>query len=173
MTPLQLKLLDAVRDSLSQYGYSPRIADLAAALRVSLPRIGQLITELVDGGHLNRAPNKARGLSLPGVCDLRSVSSEQLRDELARRGEVVGALSVPARRILGRGVTCAADCCDIEVKVGHLMCRDHWLSLPFDLRQSILAAHSQARRTGAVEDADCFGELVRQARELTGWRVAA
>jgi hypothetical protein len=172
MTPLQIETLDFVRGYIERMGFGPRYQEIADKFGITPAAAFYRVAGLVEAGQLRKG---GRGsLELVGVPDLRAVDSATLRSELARRGEIIGALSVPERRVMGRrAVTCAAPCCDIEVPVGHLMCRDHWFSLPLDLRQKLLAAHSLARRTGDAGCARYYGELVDQARELAGNARAA
>ncbi|MEO7688782.1 MAG: hypothetical protein ABIS51_05805 [Sphingomonas sp.] len=172
MTPQGLETLDFVRVHIQRMGVGPRYQEIGEAFGIGPVAAFYRVEKLVEAGQLQKGPRGS--LELVGTPDLRTVDSAALRAELARRGEIVGALAVPERHVMGRrAVTCAAPCCDIEVPMGHLMCRDHWLSLPFELRQDLLRAHSQARRSGTPDDAQFYGDLVDQARELTGRQRAA
>ncbi|WEK02478.1 MAG: hypothetical protein P0Y59_02750 [Candidatus Sphingomonas phytovorans] len=174
MTPHQIATLDFVRSHIERMGFAPTYPEIAQHFRISTPSAFNRVEQLIDQGHLRKSIARRRGLELAGTDDLRAVPSSVLRSELERRGETVGALTGrPWRTMNSRAVTCAVDCCDIEVKLGHLMCRDHWRSLPWDLRQDIFAAHASAKRTRLSDDADAYGELVRQARELAAGRIAA
>ncbi len=174
MTPVQLKTLDFVRSFKEQWGYAPSFREIGDAFAISHVAAMYRVETLVAAGKLRSTHGKARSLELIDDVDLTTVSVADLRAELARRGEVPGALSVPERRVMGRrAVTCAADCCDIAVRVGHLMCRHHWFQVPFALREAIKTAHALARETGETGDADRFGELVLEARELVAGRREA
>lgn len=174
MTPHQIATLDFVRSHIETMGFAPTYPEIAEHFRISTPSAFNRVEQLIDQGHLRKNAAHRRGLELVREADLRGVESARLRAELARRGEVVGAISEPVRRVMGRGhVTCAVDSCDIEIRPGRLMCRDHWLSLSWGLRQDILDAHAKARHTRLSDDAEAYGELVRRARELVAGRVAA
>ena len=85
MTPKQLALLDFIRDRIALTGVSPTYEEMRQHLDFrSKSRLFQAVKALVADGHLIKAPERARGLSLPGV-DLRSAPTPALRGELARR----------------------------------------------------------------------------------------
>lgn len=159
MTPLQLQVLDYVRE-LSDGGISPSVRQIAARIGAKSPSTAQRVIEgLVRDGHLARRPGSTRSLRLADQPDLRRATSDALRAELARRGETTEALRVPEARAYGRRISCAADTCGIAVQRGHLFCRTHWFALPDDLRAGILGAF-RARDTARYQ------QLVGQARDI-------
>lgn len=165
MTPRQIKILDAVREMLAVGGYSPTYRELAAVMDCAVSKAFEAADALVRSGHLAREPG-SRGLRLAGRVDLRAVPSDELRGEIARRGETLGALSVRDKTFYGRGRPCAADSCGAEVNLGQLFCRIHWFALSRELQDGI--KHAFARR-----DVDRYQALVSEARDLIdsgAWR---
>lgn len=158
MTPVALRALDFVRDRISRFGFAPLQQEIADALGVSVPRANHVISDLVEAGHLTRVPGQRRGLALPGTPDLRSVGTEQLRGELARRGLTFDALAIP-EPLAYQGRPCAATCCGIEVERGKLMCRRHWHQLPRPLRDNIVNAFY-------ARDLDAYRAMVGEAIDL-------
>lgn len=166
MTPLQQRAFDFVRDRITEAGYSPTAGEIMEELE--LPSEGSarnLIDALVRMKKLAKVAGCTRNLAIAGAPDLSLVGTGALRAELARRGASLDALVLkPLPANVGR--PCAASYCEERVKPGKLMCRDHWLALPKELREKIFAAF-RARRT------EEYGELVRQAIELADTRVDA
>jgi hypothetical protein len=73
------------------------------------------------------------------------------RADIAQRTEIIARHRAPL---------CTAHNCGRHVaQRGHIMCRDHWLSLPMPLRIAILEAH-RARHRQVYQDA------VREAVDL-------
>lgn len=85
-----------------------------------------------------------------------------------------------------RTVCCAAERCRETVRIGHLMCRDHWLSLPRRMQDLILRSYRAraerphiyqanvraavdliAQREGAYQDIQ-FGEVLETQPRLAG-----
>lgn len=159
MTPAQLKALDYIRD-LSSAGITPTMREIATRLDLSGPSGAKRVVDcLVDSGHLTRRPGRTRGLEIAGQPDLRVVPTEAMIAELGRRGKSLDALRGGPRTNMGRYVaTCAADCCQIEVRRGHLFCRQHWFSLPDSLQKRILAAFG-------ADDGDAYELAITEARD--------
>ena len=166
MTPEQLRILDFVRDRITEVGHAPTIRETATAQRLSVTGAHKIIDALVSSGKLRRTPAASRGLEVVDAIDLRGVGTSALRAELARRGETLEAL--PSGRGLATGTkqTCAADTCGAPVQRGQLMCRTHWFALPRDLRDDILTTHARALRYRRGEDVTRYQELVAQARDV-------
>lgn len=160
MTPALVKTLDMVRTRIESTGYAPTLDEIAEATGATKSRVHARIADLDRRGKLRKISNRARGIELAEVPDMRTVPSDLLRAELARRGETLSALSTGERRAYGRrAVSCAADSCGIEVPKGHLFCRRHWFGLPLDLRQTIL-------RTFAARDVNAYQDAVARARDI-------
>ncbi|MES2987644.1 MAG: hypothetical protein V4808_07045 [Pseudomonadota bacterium] len=167
MTPNQINALDYIRSTITKGGFSPTLAEIGGRIGVSAPGALRIVRALADGGHIRRLPGKARGIELPDA-DLRHIDTEALKAELARRGVIGGAFSRPERRAVhGRAVTCAADCCTIEVRFGHAFCLDHYRAISLGTRQELHAANLAARTTRSAEDAsryqDAFGQACDEA----------
>jgi DNA-binding MarR family transcriptional regulator len=158
MTPTQAKVLDIVRERLDA-GLSPSFGEVADACGVTRPTATEAVSRLVEAGYLRRVARRHRSIALADRPDLRAVSSEQLAAELARRGKTFGAIGGYNRPTMARGaVTCAADCCQVPVRRGHLFCRDHWFALPEQLRQRILASFG-------AKDVEGYEMAVTEARD--------
>lgn len=158
MTPAQLKVLDAVRVRIDA-GFTPTHAEIGRACGVTSQAVGYTLRQLVEMGHLSRHPRRHRAIALPDRPDLRTVSSEHLQAELARRGVTFGAIDGYHRPTMARGsVTCAADCCQQTVRRGHLFCRQHWFALPVDLQRRILSAFG-------AQDVEAYELAVTEARD--------
>lgn len=158
MTPRQLRTLDFVREMLAN-GISPSVREIAKCLNLTVSGTQAHIQALVEAGALERGPNKVRNLRLPGIPDMRTIPSEVLAAELARRGMTLASLDTRAPRAVGRQVTCAADTCGAVVQRGHLMCRRHWFTLPPKLRTDILGAFGR-------KDVEAYQHHVATARDL-------
>ena len=159
MTDLQLRTLEFIREQLAATGGSPTIAEIDGHLGTRR-RANDLVTALVRMGKLTREHGKPRSLQLAGVPDVRLIDDATLRSEAARRGFTMEGLQAPQRLAFGRGaVSCASDCCQVEVPRGHLFCRPHWFDLPESLRTEILAAFR-------ANDAARYGDAVSRARDL-------
>ena len=159
MTPLALRVLDMVRDRVTEAGYSPTIAEIAGEFGLSPSRAGDIVNGLVRKGKLVKARGEQRNLRPADAPDLSTVGTGALRAELARRGHSLEALVRKPMPVFA-GRKCAATYCQDRVTPGNLMCRDHWLSLPKSLRDRIF-------RTFRAKDEDAYGEAVREAIELT------
>lgn len=153
MTPQQLKILDCVRD-MRAAGISPTIREIARQVGLSGPSNAHtLVGRLVDSGHLTRRAGRTRSIEIAGAPDLRLADTAAMLAELGRRGKSLDALRDGGRVNMGRhAVTCAAHRCHIEVRRGHLFCREHWFALPSALRARILDAFG-AKDTAAYERA--------------------
>ena len=93
MTPRQAELLRIVERHIMATGMAPTYDEMRDALGVSGKSVVHgLIDELIGDGRLIRRPGKARGLDLAprsdGGVGIRQVTSDALRAELARRGEL-------------------------------------------------------------------------------------
>lgn len=158
MSPLQLRILDAARELLAVSGIEPTYRELAKYVGCSLSKAHDAVEALVGSGHLAKAAGP-RGIRLVDRADLRAVPSDELRGELARRGETMGALTRRDDSFTGRGRPCAAECCGELVGRGRLFCRRHWFMLPTELRDTIL-------RTFARRDQVGFERALTRARDL-------
>lgn len=165
MTPMKLKAIDFIRGRLVRAGISPSGQEIADELGVGRSTAFHLIDGLVAEGLLTRRAGAARSLRLPDVPDLRTVDSELLRAELARRGEEIGAFAVPQRRAFGRrDKPCAAEGCNVAVRVGHAFCLEHWRAISADTQRDLLHAHRVARMNGHDFDGT-FQAMFAQARD--------
>lgn len=167
MTPQHDAMLVFLRDFMGIGHRSPTVRELARSQDLAVSTTHRLISDLVAAGHLERVPG-TRGLRLPATADLRSVPSEALSAELARRGLTLAALEPRAPIATGYQRTCAADTCGTAVQRGHLMCRQHWFALSASLRQRILQTNARRDRAG-------FERAVTQARDFIdsgNWRRA-
>lgn len=160
MSPHQLQTLDFVRERIATIGVAPTQREIAQHLGKSRGAVTASIEGLVARGKLRRRSAAARGLELADLPDLRTVTTDDMRAELARRGVTMDALARPRALNYGRqAVTCAADSCHVEVRRGHLMCWDHWSQLPRALQQEILTSFGR-------RDEVAYGDAVRRARDL-------
>ncbi|MHA3840424.1 LexA family protein [Sphingomonas aestuarii] len=160
MSPQQLRTLDFVREHISTIGVAPTQREVATHLGRSRGAAVSAIDGLVARGKLRRRSAASRGLELAEAADLRTVPTDEIRAELARRGVTMDALARPRALNYGRrAVTCAADSCHVEVRRGHLMCWDHWSQLPRALQQEILTSFGR-------RDEVAYGDAVRRARDL-------
>lgn len=64
LTPRQLKILQLIRESRLERGYSPTMQELAAELNVSKVTVFEHVEALIRKGALQREANKARSLSI-------------------------------------------------------------------------------------------------------------
>lgn len=180
MTPTQAAVLDYYRERITRGGFVPTQVEAGQHFGVSTMRINTILRRLEEAGHLVRTPGKVRGVELAGAVSLVGVSSDAMRAELARRGELLDALNGSERVWLGRprsygagSGTCAADGCQMEVKRGHLMCLEHRRAIPFKLQQRILTTHAAARRSRSPADAERYREAVTEARDVLGQNRAS
>lgn len=85
MTPMQLKVLDYVREQIEQTGTAPSFDEIRAALgHKSKSSTARIVDALVRQGHLHRKTGRHRGLSLTSH-PLEQVPTAELLAELARR----------------------------------------------------------------------------------------
>lgn len=85
MTPELLQLLDMIRERIERTGIAPTYQQMMDALGMrSKSGVFKMVARLVDAGHLVRSPRIHHGIALPGA-DPRSISTDRLRAELARR----------------------------------------------------------------------------------------
>jgi hypothetical protein len=159
MTPVQQRVLDAVRNLVVESACRPSLRELADYLDMGLSQTHSIVDALVRSGHLTRDPGRPRSLGVPDAPDLRSVSTSAIRAELARRGLTFEALAPKATIARGTARSCAADTCGHAVDPGQLFCRDHWFKLPRDIQDGIRQAYAR-RDTGRYQD------LVAEARDL-------
>ncbi len=158
-TDLQNRAFSFIRDRIEQVESSPSYAEIAEHLGSSKSRVHRFVNALIDEGLLKRTGAKVRNLALAGSIDLRPVTTEALRAELARRGVTFDALETP--RAFGRGRPCAAHGCDVQVRPGMLMCREHWFQVRKPTRDAIMAAWS-------ARDMQAYQEAVEAARDQVG-----
>ncbi|MCA9292617.1 MAG: transcriptional repressor LexA [Phycisphaerales bacterium] len=64
LTPRQLKIMQLIRESRLERGYSPTMQELAAELSVSKVTVFEHVEALIRKGALKREANKARSLSI-------------------------------------------------------------------------------------------------------------
>jgi hypothetical protein len=159
MTPRETVVVDMVRERLQAGVAAPSLREIGSRAGVSAAGAKGIVDRLVSQGVLARIPAARRSLRLADGIDLRGVASDALRAELARRGETLDALGAGTRLAFAKGaVTCAADCCQVQVERGKLFCRRHWFTLPRVLREDILRAF-------AAKDVTRYQELVARARD--------
>ena len=165
----EASVLRYVRE-LADVEIAPTVREIAKHEGVGVAAAHKVLSALVDARFLDRTPGKRRGLAPAGHIDLRSVPTARIRAELARRGDTRDALrSGPIAsgwRAKRDGGICAADTCGATVPFGHLMCRQHWFSLPADLQQSLKGAHAQACRTNSNLDIARYQRLLTKARDI-------
>lgn len=172
MTPNQIAALDYVRDCIARGGFSPTLAAIGARVGVSKHAARRLVISLVETGHLSRRPGRKCAIELAQATDLRGIETEALHAELARRGVVPGALAGPQRRVFNRrGVSCAADGCNVEVQMGHAFCLDHWRAIDADVQRGLLQANRIARQTRCDDDVARYQEMFGRARDQACRRV--
>lgn len=103
LTPKQLRVLQLIRRSRKNRGFSPTMQELADALGVSRVTVFEHVEALIAKGALNRDPNKARSLSVSAEVDL----AEDLDGEASWEGDGDGVVrqlsadspSAPAERL--------------------------------------------------------------------------
>jgi hypothetical protein len=146
------------------------VRDVAQHEGIGISKAHKVLTSLIEAGFLSHEPRKARSIRPAGHVDLRAVPAQRLRAELARRGETLDAMRADpiatGHRARRGGGICAADTCGAVVPVGHLMCRQHWFALPFDLQNGLKRAHAEARRSQSKADIARYQELLTTARDL-------
>lgn len=87
MTPKQRELLDFIEKYVSERRCPPSFEEMRGALGLqSKSGVSRLVWRLVDQGHLRRTPGGWRNFELANP--LASISTKNLRAELARRGEL-------------------------------------------------------------------------------------
>lgn len=170
MTPLQLKAFDFIRDTIGSTGVAPTYDEIAAHMGTTKGRAHPLVTSLVEQGLLARALNRSRGLQLVNVPDARSLDTQVLRAELARRGFSLDSLVEPREKPrpgpLAQGTaSCAGTFCRDKVEVGRLFCRPHWYTVPVDIREGLLTLHRAAVAGNAEAEGD-FLALFNEARDI-------
>lgn len=160
MTPLQLAILDDVREMYAQGGLSPTVRSVAKQHKLSVSGAHRVLSWLVDRGYLERVAGAQQGLRPVGAPDLRGVPTDTLHAELARRGVTLAALNPRTPKAYGqRAAHCAAENCGAGVQRGHLMCREHWFRVPGDLRDAIM-------RSFGARDARGYQDAVAEARDV-------
>ena len=156
---LQERVFGFVRDQLDMIGIAPTLPEIAAEVGVGQGSAEAAVASLVRQRRLVRTPGTVRNLRVAGQVDLRPVGTETLKAELARRGVTLDALSAP--RPLAGGRPCAANGCQVHVRPGMLMCRDHWFKVRKPLRDAIMASWS-------VRDTESYQKAVEMARHELG-----
>ncbi len=157
MTPLQLRALDFIREHVSALGFSPTLKEIAEHCQIAPGGAPDLVRGLEQGGFIRRNSGKNRNIEVVGQIDLRTVETDALRAELARRGFTLDSL-VERPMLADRGAPCAHDRCDQRVSRGKLFCRPHWFAIPQDVRDAIFRAH----RAG---DVHAYGDNIERARQ--------
>lgn len=167
-TPTQQKIFDYYRDRLADGGYCPMLRQVGDEFGISAQSVSRHVDKLVARGMLVKESGAGlRNVRLANVPDVRSIGTEAILAELARRGLTFGALDSGTNKAFSRAaVSCAADCCHNEVEPGRLFCLTHWRALPHWLQQAILAAHR-------ARDIEAFQDLVCQARDIADGTRAA
>lgn len=90
MTPTRLRIVEVVRASIEQRGYSPTIREIAETIGYAGPGAAHTIVQrMIRDGLLVRLPGAWRYIGLP-VADLTTVPTGTLRAELARREKANG-----------------------------------------------------------------------------------
>lgn len=164
MTPRQLEIFDFVRERIDMLGVSPTYQQIADHFGMTKSNAFAHVEELIGDGLLARTRargDKRKNSLIPvGVPDVRRVPTSRIQSELARRGLTFEALDSGVRKAFAKGaVTCAADCCDNEVRRGQLFCLKHWRAVPCDLQDAILSAHRRRDRDG-------YQAAVAEARDV-------
>jgi hypothetical protein len=153
------QVLAAFRTHFEKYGRSPTCRQLGLDVGISAVAAWKNVQALIyDRKLLKNADGSVSLADWP--ADLSTVPTGKLRGELARRGVTLDALKEP-KLLWDEGRPCAANHCPERVRRGHLMCRDHWLSLPIGYRRDILTAWG-ARQVQAYQEA------VERARDYHG-----
>lgn len=143
------KVFAFVRRHLEQTGEQPTCKEAGAAAGVSSVAAWKHIQTLIGEGKLvSRGGGR---IALPEYADLSGTPTDQLRGELARRGETMEALEAP-KLLHFQGRPCAANFCEERVRRGMLMCRRHWFQLPPRMRSDIMNAWG-ARQMQAYQEA--------------------
>jgi hypothetical protein len=154
------KVMEAARTRL-EAGIRPTFRDLGDATGMSAVGAWKHVQKLIGEGRLRVGPE---GIELPDLKDLRSIATDRLRGELARRGVTLDALEEP-KPLWNSGRSCAANHCMERVRRGQLMCRRHWFQLPRDLRSAIMdswsARHMQAYQEAVEAARDHLGGFTR------------
>ncbi|PKP93163.1 MAG: hypothetical protein CVT77_06430 [Alphaproteobacteria bacterium HGW-Alphaproteobacteria-16] len=174
MTEHEIKALDFIRERIVRGGFSPSRREISRSIGISVPATQRIVESLDRQGKIRCIPAKHRGIELTETVDVRTVPSDVLRAELARRGITLEALNGGEKRWVGGAGTakCAAPGCQMQADRGHLMCLTHWRALPRELQLEIIDAHREARRTGCPDDAQRYGDAVQRARDLLDTRFS-
>lgn len=167
MTPRQVEVLDFIRDRITQAGFAPTYREISAQLGTTKSNAYRYVGQLERAGKLRRSDHIDRGIELLDErVDLRTVDTELLRAELARRGVVPGALQRPAHRPHGgRSTPCAAVGCGVPVRRGHAFCWDHWNRISHSTQRLLLETHRVACVTEDTEDALRYQEAFGKAKD--------
>lgn len=89
MTNYELRALDFIRDRLTATGVAPTREEIAAKLGFAAKSTAaRLVDSLERQGLIIREAHRARNIRLPGAPVLTIVPTEELRAELARRGDL-------------------------------------------------------------------------------------
>lgn len=152
------KVLAYFRDQLERVGEQPTLREAGNAVGISSVMAWKHVQALIGEGKLIALGGGKVALS--DATDLSGTPTEQLRDELARRGVSMDALRRP-KLLANEGRPCAANFCFTRVQRGHLMCWDHWTALPAELRNAILGAFR-------ARDVEAYQEAVEAARDHLG-----
>lgn len=159
MNPLDIRVLDRVREQIAALGYPPTVALLAEWLGEATSSVHHAIDRLVASGQLKRAKHKRRGLSLGDQPDLRAVPTSALAVELGRRGVTLQALNRNDPMRGPHGAPCAATICDQRVGRGMLFCRQHWYAIPGGVQEEI-------KRAFGRRDQAAYEMAITRARDL-------
>lgn len=69
MTPQQRAAYDYIAGQIDKTGVSPNYREIAAAIGVkSKSRVFEIVKALVELGHIEQAPGRARSLAIPRTC---------------------------------------------------------------------------------------------------------
>lgn len=162
MSPQAVRALVFIREEFARTGVSPSMQAIADRLGTGKSTAFRLVDMLIGAGLVAKQPGMVRGLRVVGQPDLRTVSTDELRAELARRGLNFEGLpeNLPPQNIGRTAKTCAASYCRSSVQPGHLFCRPHWYALPQDLRDDIFRAFR-------AKDQDAYADAFSRARDIT------
>jgi len=158
-TDLQERVFAFIRDQIEALGFSPTMREIAERFDISGSQARSTIDALIRQRRIERTPVAHRNLCVAGVPDLRGAGTEALRAELARRGVTMDAMA--ATRPIMTGRSCAAHACDVRVRPGMLMCRDHWFQVTKSTRDLIMASWS-------ARDMETYQLAVEEARDQVG-----
>jgi hypothetical protein len=164
---MQVQVLDFVRERINRAGFSPTYQEIADTFCTTKSAAHRIVGQLIGQGKLRHPENKRRGIEIADrTIDLRTIDTDQLQAELARRGVVPGAFDRPARRPHLTGTTpCAAVGCDTPVRRGHAFCYRHWTKISPGTQQLLLRTHRLACELGDQPSAQAYQDAFGLAKD--------